>query len=192
MKAFFCKILSFIKHRLFVIEIVNLYFYDSCNPTSINQIDIREASESNLKDILSFQDSSYIDLFNSFLNSGDRGYFAYLDDECVHRSWVKSNDQYVYPHWIYPMKLKSNQHFIHYCETSPKARGRGIYPAVLSKISLDYKDKGELLICVDSRNKASIKGVVKAGFVKKEIIFVVVLFGARFVKRINVMPVKVE
>lgn len=188
MKDLLTKLYSLVKSRLFILEVVGVYYSSTVNEKTIDEIDIRDANSSNLIDILCFQDIRYIDVFQSFLDLGDRGYFAYLDDKCVHRSWVKSNEQFVYPHWIYPMKLKPNQHFIHYCETSPEARGRGIYPAVLSKIALDYKGRGEVLICIDSKNTASIKGAIKAGFVKKQRLRVFVICGIKFITNLDATP----
>ena len=109
-----------------------------------------------------------MEVFRNFLALGDHGYYAYLDDKCVHRSWVKSNEQVVYPHLAYSMKLKPNQHFIHYCETARQARGKGIYPAVSSKIVEVLKDKGEILMSINANNIASIKGAQMAGFVERE------------------------
>ena len=48
------------------------------------------------------------------------------------------------------------------------ARGKGIYPAVLSRIAEDNKELDGLFICVDDENKASIRGVEKAGFRERE------------------------
>jgi L-amino acid N-acyltransferase YncA len=62
------------------------------------------------------------------------------------------------------MKLKPNQHFILYCETAPQARNKCILPAVLSKIVDNFKDKGEILMSINAKNNASIKGEKKAGF----------------------------
>lgn len=146
-------------------------------------MDIRSVNNSNLNDVLSFQPSSYLEVFKNFLVLGDQGYYAYFDGQCVHRSWVKSNEQVVYPHWAYPMKLMPNQYFIHYCETAPSARGKGVYPAVLSKIVKDCKDNGEILMSINAKNTASIKGSQKAGFVERERVKVLVIFGIKFIQK---------
>lgn len=80
---------------------------------------------------------------------------------------MKLNEQIVYPHWAYPYRLKKDEIFIHYCETAPEARGKNIYPHVLSNISEEHKDK-EILISVNDENIASKKGVEKVGFRERE------------------------
>ncbi len=150
----------------------------------LNNITISYASEKNLKDILYFQDKKYIDIFKKFLQMGDTGYFAYIDKNCIHRSWVKSNNQIVYPHWTLPYKLKDNEIFIHYCETAPEARGRKIYPHVLSEIIQEHTEK-KVLIAVNKKNIASINGIEKVGFKQKFIIQTIVLLGIKIKRYLN-------
>lgn len=171
--------------RLYANERIGMFVFFSTAHKLIDYAttDIRPATQENLTDVLNFQPARYVDVFRNFLALGDRGYYAYLDDKCVHRSWVKSNEQVVYPHWAYPMKLQPNQHFIHYCETAPQARGKGIYPAVLSKIVNDFKDKGEILMSINVENTPSIKGAQKAGFVERERVKVLVIFGLKFITK---------
>ena len=61
------------------------------------------------------------------------------------------------------IKLKSNQIFIHYCETAEHARGMGLYPSVLAYISKIYFSQ-EIFIAVEKNNTSSIRGIEKAGF----------------------------
>lgn len=153
------KMINFIKDRFYTNEIIVLYSLKNYqSQTSIATI--KHATGDNLKDILYFQPQRYIDIFKNFLSLGDKGYFAYLQDKCIHRSWVKLNEQIVHPHWAYPYKLKENEVFIHYCETALEARGKNIYPHVLSKIIEEHQDK-EILISVNETNIGSIKGVKK-------------------------------
>jgi len=98
---------------------------------------------------------------------GDIGYYGYINNNCIHRSWVKLNEQIVYPHWAYPMKLNKDEVFIHYCETTSKARGKNIYPHVFSNIIEKHQGK-EVLISVNDKNIVSIKGVEKVGFRERE------------------------
>ena len=177
-----------IKIRLFCYEIIILFISKQKNSVKYTNADIRPVTQENLADILNFQPLRYVDVFRNFLALGDRGYYAYLGDKCVHRSWVKSNEQMVYMHWAYPMQLQPNQYFIHYCETDTQARGKGIYPAVLSKIVNDFRENGEILIGVNAKNTASIKGVQKAGFVKRERVKVIVIFGLKFITKQALEP----
>ena len=177
------RLVAALKIRLFCYETVSLFISTQNKSIDYATTDIRQTTETNLADILNFQPARYVDVFQNFLALGDKGYYAYLKDKCVHRSWVKSNEQVVYPHWAYPMKLQPNQHFIHYCETAPQARGKSIYQAVLSKIVDDLKHKGEILISINAKNTASIKGAQKAGFVERERVKVLAIFGLKFITK---------
>jgi len=160
------KLINFIKNRLYANETIILYSLKNYqSQTSVATI--KHATNENLKDILYFQYERYIDIFKNFVSLGDKGYFGYLQDKCIHRSWVKSNEQIVHPHWAYPYKLKENEVFIHYCETAPEARGQTIYSHVLSNIIEEHQDK-EILISVNDANIASKKGVEKVGFRERE------------------------
>lgn len=167
MDQFFRK-LKIIFSRIYTFQRIGIYFYDTAKYAPKTVIDISQVTQNNLTDILDFQNPRYVNVFHEFLRLGDHGYYAYFDNKCIHRSWVKSNEQVVYPHWAYPVKLNPKQFFIHYCETSPQARGKGVYPAVLSKIVNDFKEKGEILMSIDINNIASIKGAQKAGFRERE------------------------
>ncbi|RXI25322.1 hypothetical protein [Aliarcobacter trophiarum] len=174
------KLLNYIKLRLYINETIVVYNLKNYQiETSVATI--KHATSENIKDVLYFQPQRYINIFENFLSLGDKGYFAYLQDKCIHRSWVKSNHQIVYPHWAYPYKLKENELFIHYCETAPEARGKNIYPHVLSNIIDDYKDK-DILISVDDENIASKKGVEKVGFRERERVNVLIILGMKFIK----------
>ena len=175
---FLQKLFSFVKSRIYVNETIILYQLNKYKKYQ-SLATIQCAKYNNLTDILYFQDKIYIDIFQNFLKMGDTGYFAYIDENCIHRSWVKSNNQIVYPHWTLPYKLKDNEIFIHYCETAPEARRKNIYPHVLSHISDNFKDK-KILISVNKNNLASIRGIQKVGFEKKESVQTIVLIGIKF------------
>jgi RimJ/RimL family protein N-acetyltransferase len=129
---------------------------------------ITSVSNNNIKDVLSFQPSRYVAIFERFLRQGDVGYYAYLDGKCCHRSWLQKGPQWVSINPFIQMKLEKNEGYIHYCETAPWARGKGIYPAVLSRIAEDHENLCNLFICVNSENKASLRGVEKVGFKERE------------------------
>jgi methionyl-tRNA formyltransferase len=160
------KLLNYIKIRLYINETIVLYSLENHQLQS-SVATIKHATNDNLKDILYFQHQRYLNVFKNFLSLGDQGYFAYLKDKCIHRSWVKLNEQIVYPHWATPYKLRKNEIFIHYCETAPEARGKNIYPNVLGKIIKEHSNK-DILISVNEENIASIKGVEKVGFRERE------------------------
>ncbi len=177
------RLLSFLKNRIYTNEIIIVY--QLVEPRKqISPAIIQYANSGNLDDILYFQDKKYIDIFKKFLQMGDTGYFAYIDKNCIHRSWVKSNNQIVYPHWTLPYKLKDNEIFIHYCETAPEAKGKNIYPHTLSVIIQEHTEK-KVLIAVNKKNTASIKGIKKVGFKQKMVIRTIILLGIKNKRYLN-------
>jgi len=126
---------------------------------------VKSVDNSNVNDILSFNSEQYVDIFKRFLDMGDKGYYAYLNGECVHRSWVKRGPQEIRFMRDYLIKLNEDDVYVHYCVTSEKARGMNIYPAVLSQICRDYQGKNIYLL-VSNRKDYAIRGVEKAGFEK--------------------------
>ena len=129
---------------------------------------IVKVDSANLADVLDFQSSHYVDTFRRFLQQGDVGYYAYLDGKCCHRSWLQKGPKWIAVNPYIQMKLGGNEGYIHYCETAPWARGKSVYPTVLSQIIDDHKDLDDIFIAVESENSPSIRGVEKAGFRERE------------------------
>ncbi len=176
----FKKINRLLFKRIYVSELIIIYrLNDLVDHNSVATI--KHVTDDNIEDVLYFQHQRYIEIFKNFLSLGDKGYFAYIKDKCIHRSWVKSRKQIVHPHWAYPYKLKENEIFIHYCETAPEARGINIYPHVLSNIIEEHKNK-DILISVNDKNTASKKGVEKVGFRESERVRVLILLGVKLIK----------
>jgi hypothetical protein len=178
---FLKKLLSYIKARLYIDETIILYSLQN-HQVQTSVATIKHATNENISDVLSFQHPRYLEVFKNFLSLGDRGYLGYIKDKCIHRSWLKGGEQVVHPHWASPYKLQKNEIFIHYCETSTEARGKNVYPHVLSNIIEEYKGN-EILICVNKENIASIKGVEKVGFRERERVKVLVILGMKFIKK---------
>jgi L-amino acid N-acyltransferase YncA len=82
---------------------------------------------------------------------------------------------------VHPLLVESQpagHAYVHYCETAPCARGRGVFPAVLSTIARDHATE-TVWTAVNSRNAASLKAMRKAGFVAGRRIKVRFLLGVR-------------
>ncbi len=131
-------------------------------------LSISNVTAANIADIVDFQPSHYVETFRRFLEQGDVGYYAYLDGKCCHRSWIQKGPKWVSINPFVQMKIEKNEGYIHYCETAPWARGKGIYPSVLSRIAKDHKNLENIFIAVESENVSSIRGVEKAGFRERE------------------------
>ena len=179
------RIISFIENRIYVNNTTILYKHVNAiiqhSPAKIVQADY-----DNLKDILVFQHPRYIKIFTNFLDNGDRGYFAYLNGKCVHRSWVQFGRKEVLLNPFIKKVINHNEAYIHYCETAPEARGNNIYPSVLSKIASDIKDKyPTIFISTNIKNIASRRGIEKAGFHEIERIKTIIFLGIKYKKTLK-------
>lgn len=173
------KIIRTIYSKKILLVYDHKYFRNQVSSTTIVK-----ANKTNIYDTLSFQNEEYVEVFLDFLKNVDTGYLAYNKSECVHRSWVRSGKQSVNLNWAFKLTIAKNEHYIHYCETAAKARGKNIYPHILCVIAQDYRNKGRVFLTVNAKNITSIKGVEKAGFIEKEKIILLVIFGFK-IKRIK-------
>lgn len=177
------KIILILSRKLFTYENITILRYCSGGGLPKSPVKIVRVDESNLEDVLNFNSAKYLDVFRSFLEAGDVGYYGYIDGGCIHRSWVIKGKNIVYPHWALPMMLTEKQVFIHFCETSEQARGKGVYPAVLTRIARDFGSENEVLISINSSNYPSIRGASKANFYPQEELLILFLFGFKYIKK---------
>lgn len=146
---------------------------------------IRPASEENIKDTLSFQSEKQLKRFKTFLLQGEKGFLAYLDNKCVHRSWLIQGPGKVKINKFYRIQLPENSVFIEYCETAERARGKNIFAHVLSEIARQFGGK-EVFISVEDTNKASLRSMQKAGFTVIKEYHITIILNLVFVKEIRV------
>jgi RimJ/RimL family protein N-acetyltransferase len=134
---------------------------DIDSPAKISVVDYL-----NYKDALVYEPQNKVEQFKKFLDSGDRGYYAYIDRKWAHRSWVTFGPKMVYRwHNFAPLMLQEDEAYIHWCETVPFARGKNVYPKILSEILKDLlKNYKKIYISTTIDNIASQKGILKAGF----------------------------
>jgi len=143
-------------------------------------VEIRAVTDANVDDARVFDPPRRLEEFRGFLARGDRGYYGYVDGRWVHRSWLVQGPATMrlwlgYGAW----PVSAGGAYLHYCETVAEARGRGIYPAVLSFAARQARERGvrELFITTEVGNTASRRGIEKAGFVECARIRVQVRFG---------------
>jgi len=121
--------------------------------------------------------------FKDFLNSGDQGYYAYVNNKCVHRSWIQFGEKEISLHPFFKKKIKADEAYIHYSETAPGHRGQNVYGFVLSQIVKEFKDRyRKIYISTNVRNIGSQRGITKAGFVAIEMLTILVIFGIKIRK----------
>jgi predicted GNAT family acetyltransferase len=82
----------------------------------------------------------------------------------------------------YAFMLRNNSIHIGPCWTNKNQRGKGIYPAVLSKICSDYYKKN-VYIFTEKENIASQKGIEKVGFKQFATGYKTRLFGVYKIKK---------
>jgi GNAT superfamily N-acetyltransferase len=88
------------------------------------------------------------------------------DDVVVHASWVTTRGA-----WVGELRryfvVPDASAYVYESFTSPRARGRGIYPAMLRYIASEAARTGskELWIGVGEDNAASLRAITKGGFV---------------------------
>lgn len=170
-----CKLIGKIRRRLYVNTAVLVYLHEK-DTAATSPVTIVKADENSISDVLAFDSADYLPVYKRFFEEGQNCYLAYLDNRCVHRSWVIDKPQNVHTHWSHSMPLKENEVFIHYCLTDPIARGKNIFAYVLSEICREYKEY-KALIAVEWNNKASIRSIEKAGFVPYIQIKVLIIAG---------------
>jgi sulfur relay (sulfurtransferase) complex TusBCD TusD component (DsrE family) len=140
-------------------------------------------NESNVSDILHFDEEDKADLFRSFIKNGDIGYYAYLDGKCVHRSWIRLGPMEVITAGNYKHILGKDDIYVHYCKTAIKARGLNAYPAVLRRICEDFIGKNVFLVTLGKKINAN-RSAKKAGFCVVKRIKFLNLFGFSWFKEI--------
>ncbi len=131
-----------------------------------NDIQIERITGENINDALIYEPQVKVDAFKHFLNQGDIGFYAYLNGQFIHRSWVTFGPK-TEPQWkrYAPIMLNKGEAFIHWCETVPWARGVGVYPSVLGHIVNQLSEYATVFyISTTEDNIASRRGIEKAGF----------------------------
>ena len=111
------------------------------------------------RDSKSFR-TSLFRFYISLLTAGKTTIYLALDKNknIIHTAYVIPRN------FKYPFLLE-NEYAIGPCCTKLEARGRGIYPFVLSNI-VSANPKNEYYMFINENNCSSIRGVKKAGFVK--------------------------
>jgi RimJ/RimL family protein N-acetyltransferase len=100
------------------------------------------------------------------LSRGDRCYTVRLDGRLAHYSWVQASGSHPITEAGMSIPVGNGELWIYHCMTAAWARGKGIYPATLTRIAGDYFEAGchSAWIYTTRENTASQKGILRAGF----------------------------
>lgn len=147
---------------------VRILFQNNVVTNNYSEAKIYNVIDQNIRDVYEYEGNKYLKKYKKFLAQGDLGYYAYLDGKWVHRTWVIIGPRVIYKGSSFPpFVLKAGEAYCHYCETAPSARGLNIAAAVLSRITIDLKDKVDYIYTlVDENNYASCRLNEKAGFIE--------------------------
>jgi len=163
---------------------VKVYTFNKNTPIKKINPDI----ECELKEIRDFNDLekykqniSPIDFakFNIFLRHGCVGYFARNGEELVSIGWLADPKKYIHSPYLKVLFENCNDkmcHYIFYCHTFEKYKGKNIYPYILSYIINKHKNE-DIYIDTDLLNIPSQKGIEKVGFEFKYVLSYLRLFG---------------
>jgi len=179
MKALLAKLNRVVLKRIFSRDTVLLLEWKR-NTRATSPAMIRLVTKENVSDARSFQFEKQIRLFTRFLTRGNKGFYAYLGNTCVHRSWVVEGPASVLLHKFFTMSLNESEVFIQYCETAASARGKNVFAHVLSDIAQQFGSK-RVLTSVDLGNLPSRRSMEKAGFEEVDRIKIMMILGVRFV-----------
>lgn len=145
-------------------------------------IEIHLATKERLADLGWFHTPQELQLFADFLDAGDVGYLAYIDGRCVHRTWIVSGPAEIREHWSQRRVIGREQSFVHYCLTATEARGRGVFPTVLTRIASDQRSR-RTTMAIASDNYPSQQAATKASWAPVERVTFSVDFGFKRQRR---------
>jgi hypothetical protein len=100
------------------------------------------------------------------IRRGDQCYVAHVDGRLAHYSWVQYSGYADIKSAGVVRPIPDGEFWIYDCCTAAWARGRKVYPAVLSRILRDYFEKGSNMafIYTSRHNTSSQRGILRAGF----------------------------
>lgn len=148
-------------------------------------LEIRTGSEADLSRIASFhgltEDARRIKQFKERLEKGDKPYLGFSGKTLAHVAWLCHRPQVEMGEIWGSLAFRDNEAYIMDCNTFFTFRGKNIYPVVLQRILKDLAAEkvGKVYIGCRTSNKASLKGIRKAGFLPFKKIHAVKLFGKK-------------
>lgn len=178
-KFVFTKIRNIVLSRFYTHAKVIVYQYRDKKNISAPLV-LEKVTTENLNDALRFEDNYSFSINKKNALAEDDGYYGYFDGRCVFRAWVTKGAKAAPFHKFYLRKLAANEVYMHSCYTDAACRGKGFYSFAIAEIAEKYVAEGKtVLISTTQNNSASIKGIIKAGFIQILEINVRVLLGIK-------------
>ncbi len=139
---------------------------DSAPVNATLPIVIRQLTESDVPALKRMKQEANGARFYRRMRDSKLGFVAEHNGRILHYSWVSLADEFESwsGRWV---RLGANEAYVYDGFTSPDARGRGIYPAVLRGIETRLSEKGirRLWIIIGRNNAPSLRAAARAGFV---------------------------
>lgn len=113
------------------------------------------------------------------LGLGDQCFVALTEGRVAHYSWVQFSGAHEIRDAGCRVEVQRGHVWVYHCRTADWARGRGIYPFVLTQILAECKSQNTQAawIYTGSENIASQNGIVKAGFAFHQELSALKMFG---------------
>jgi hypothetical protein len=148
----------FAKRNTFILK---LRTEEAAEPTP--GLELRELTRSDINQMLEIMYLRRVDLYDRF-SCGERCFAVMDGGKIASYFWAQFEVRYL-RELFWKFKLKSSQVWLYNAVTVKSARGRGYYPNIIRYMAKVLRVEGfdELFIDVEERNKASIRGVEKAG-----------------------------
>lgn len=160
-----------------------VYQYPTKEPIGLKQqpnflikeitLDTLQTAISQVRNLSDFKLQQFVNRMNQ---KGDRC-FGFFNEKgiCVHYSWVRIKGVMHIHEVNYKFNLeKENAFWIFDCRTHESARGKGLYPEMINYLANEFPQDngihGTPFIDVVSDNTPSIRGIEKAGFIKKYVL----------------------
>jgi hypothetical protein len=147
------------------------------------------ASETDLRDLEHFNSADNIAYFRKLLREGDTGMLGYIGERCVYRVWATHTaGKMAHINLHCRQQLKQGEVFFSQAKTAEEARGKNVHGHAMAVFPTFFPHHNYFFSNIDVQNKASFKGVYKAGYQEIYRLRVRVILGWRWIKKIAPQP----
>ena len=123
----------------------------------------------------------FLDDMKARLERGDLCVIAIVDGRVAHYSWAQFSGQHEIRDVGQRVEVQRGHAWVYHCRTADWAKGRGIYPFVLTRILTECKARNiqSAWIYAGAENVASRRGIERAGFLLYKRLIAVNLFSRK-------------